>query len=72
MSDFDWVKLFHLVVYFTDNWILDLHTHTCVFVCFYLQYESSVGVAYAWVYFVVVILVGSVFILNLLVGVLTK
>lgn len=38
---------------------------------FYL-YESALGYAFAWVYFVLVIFLGSVFILNLWLGVLTS
>lgn len=37
-----------------------------------MQYESAVGVTYAWVYFLLVVVVGSVFILNLWIGVLTR
>ena len=37
-----------------------------------MQYESAVGVTYAWVYFLLVVIVGSVFILNLWIGVLTR
>ena len=37
-----------------------------------IQYESAVGVTYAWVYFLLVVIVGSVFILNLWIGVLTR
>lgn len=36
-----------------------------------VQYESSVGYAYVWVYFMSVIFLGSVVILNLWTGVLT-
>lgn len=43
-----------------------------VHVAHVMQYESAVGVTYAWVYFLLVVIVGSVFILNLWIGVLTR
>ena len=36
-----------------------------------VQYSSAVGQAYGWAYFLLVIFLGSVFLLNMLTGVLT-
>ena len=71
----------------TTIWILDsqqvykiyFHQTICYIVTHYiynyvyylLQYESVYGVSFVWLYFIMLIGFGSIFMLNLLLGVLT-